>query len=167
MTEIMQTERLTLKPFCKEDAEALAAMLVHEDIRATYMIPELSTEEKKQRLVNRFFALSHDETHFVRGIYLDGTLIGFVNDVEMGEVMELGYVIHPAHWNRGYATEMLRAIIDHLEDMGVSCLKTGAFSENGASIRVMEKCGMMKTDETEIISYRGREHTCLYYEIKR
>ncbi len=44
-------------------------------------------------------------------------------------------------------------------------VKTGAFTENIASIRVMEKCGMRRFDETEEIEYRGKNHTCVYYEI--
>ena len=50
---------------------------------------------------------------------------------------------------------------------GFSAVKAGAFSENAASIRVMEKCGMTKTGETEQIEYRGKTHTCVYYAIER
>ena len=42
----------------------------------------------------------------------------------------------------------------------------GAFEENAASLRVMEKAGMQKLDKTEEIDYRGRLHRCVYYSMK-
>ena len=39
----------------------------------------------------------------------------------------------------------------------------GAFEENTASLRVMEKAGMEKLDITESIEYRGKVHNCVYY----
>ena len=39
----------------------------------------------------------------------------------------------------------------------------GAFEENRASLRVMEKCGMTLQPETEDIDYRGKIHRCVYY----
>ena len=97
-------------------------------------------------------------------------VVGFVNDVEMvnrhaGGYIELGYVIHPDCWGRGYATEMLGAVIGVMSGEGFATVRTGAFSENPASMRVMEKCGMQRIELTEEIEYRGQNHHCIYYEI--
>lgn len=79
-------------------------------------------------------------------------------------MIELGYVIHPAYQGKGYATEMLNAVLLDLKELGYIKVLAGAFEENIASIRVMEKCGMEKTDREEDIAYRGRKHHCVYYE---
>ena len=50
----------------------------------------------------------------------------------------------------------------NFNDISVRC---GAFSENTASIRVMEKAGMVREDFTEDIEYRGIMHHCVYYSI--
>lgn len=81
--------------------------------------------------------------------------------------MELGYVIHPSFWGMGFATEMLKAVIEMLLENGVSEIITGAFEENTASIRIMEKCGMRKTALEEDIAYQGRNHHCIYYSCKK
>ena len=113
----------------------------------------------------RIKELSENCTRLVYGIYLENELVGFMNDVEMDEGwVELGYVISPAHKNCGFATEALSALIDEAFRLGFSRVKTGAFSENAASMRVMEKCGMKKSSETEKIEYRGATHDCVYYE---
>lgn len=57
-------------------------------------------------------------------------------------VPEIGYWLGVPHWGRGYATEAVRALIDHaFGDLGVEALQAGARVTNPASRRVLEKCG--------------------------
>lgn len=74
-------------------------------------------------------------------------------------------MIHPAVQNRGYATEMLSAVIRELFRMGYSVVRACVFDDNAASRRVMEKCGMILTGRTDEIEYRGKIRHCLYCEI--
>lgn len=104
--------------------------------------------------------------HFVRGICAEDRLVGFLNDVSMeGGSVELGYVVHPAYQGRGYATAALKAAIAELFRMGFREVVAGAFSDNAASLRVMQKAGMTLTDKTEEIEYRGARHRCVCYSI--
>ncbi len=168
MITTIQTPRLTIDRLAPGDREALAYLLQNEEIKKTYMIPDFRDTEELDRMLARFFALSASPEHLMRGIYREGHLIGFVNDVELRDAcIELGYVIHPEHWGNGYATEMLRVVTDALWDRGFARVRAGAFAENPASLRVMEKCGMRRCAETEVISYRGADHTCIYYECSR
>lgn len=163
----LETKRLVLKPFEEKDDEALAAMLRSEEIGRTYMLPVFESHAQCQKLVRRFGELSRDDRHFVAGIYLENQLIGFVNDVEMTEKsVEMGYVIDPVHWNRGYATEALTGLIGYLHGRGGREIITGAFRENTASIRVMIKAGMTLMEKTDSIEYRGSVHECVYYVAK-
>ncbi len=165
MQTYRKTQRLEIGPMTDADQPALAVLLLDEQIKQTYMIPDFADEQALARMQRRFIALSQAGEHFVRGIYLDGSLIGFVNDVESdADSMELGYVIHPHYWGQGYATEMLTAVMDLLRQRGFQSVRAGAFLENPASIRVMEKCGMHRCLQTEQIEYRGRLHTCVYYK---
>lgn len=61
--------------------------------------------------------------------------------------VEIAYGLVPAAWGRGYATEAVTALVDHLR--GINLVVT-AFTEHGntASERVLQKCGFV----------RGREH---------
>ncbi len=167
MIDIITTQRLVIKPFGKEDREKLSELLMNEEIKKTYMVPDFPNQEALDKMVDRFVELSLSEKCFVRGIYLDRYLVGVVNNVEIkDDFIELGYAIHPAFWGRGIATEMLKAVIQELLDTRFSRIRTGAFCENVASTRVMEKCGMQKIEETEYVEYRGKKHLCVYYEIK-
>ncbi len=57
-------------------------------------------------------------------------------------VFELGFHLHRADWNGGYATEAARAVIAYARDtLGVGELFAGHHPENTASRRVLEKLG--------------------------
>lgn len=162
------TARLCLRPFREEDMEALYGLLTNEEIKKTYMIPDFPSREAADKMCRRFVDLSLDEGRFVRGIYLENGLIGFLNDVEMTEkTVEIGYVIHPLHWNRGYATEAVQGALAVLLDSGFDAVRAGYFEENEASGRVMEKAGMEKITYEDALEYRGKTHRCLYYEKRK
>lgn len=162
------TARLCLRSFREEDMEALYGLLTNEEIKKTYMIPDFPSREAADKMCRRFVDLSLDEGHFVRGIYLENRLIGFLNDVETTEkTVEIGYVIHPLHWNRGYATEAVQGALAVLLDSGFDAVRAGYFEENEASGRVMEKAGMEKITYEDALEYRGKTHRCLYYEKRK
>lgn len=160
----LKTKRLVLKPFSESSDSALGVMLRSDRIKQTYMLPDFENEQQCMGLVRRLRELSMDDSRFVAGIYLEDELIGFLNDVEIQDgSIELGYVIAPEHWNRGYATETLKAVCAFLLRRGFREVITGAFAENAASIRVMEKAGMTRQKREDTVEYRGKAHRCVYY----
>jgi RimJ/RimL family protein N-acetyltransferase len=55
---------------------------------------------------------------------------------------ELGYWLGVKHWGKGYATEAVRAMIDHIfADTDAEAIQSSARVTNPASRRVLEKCG--------------------------
>ena len=166
MYRTIRTGRLEIKPYKESDQADLIELLTNREIKKSFILPDFQTEEEIIRMVNKLQTFSCSNDHFERSIYLHDCLIGFVNDVEIeDDAIELGYVIHPVYHNKGYATEMLKAVIDELFRKGFSEIVTGAFDDNIASIQVMRKCGMSKTDKEEDIFYEGRKRHCVYYAI--
>ena len=165
---IIKTGRLVLKRIEDEDREPLLRMAADERIVKTYMIPDFVNQAQADAFFRRMQTLSDADTRFVYGIHLDGVLIGFLNDCELdGTKAELGYFIDPSYWNRGYATEALRAAIAELFRMGYKQVAAGYFDGNAASRRVMEKSGMHPTQDETVIVYRGASRRCLYCVINR
>ncbi len=166
MINVIKTKRLEIRAFGTHDFDKISELFSNDNIKKTYMIPDFENKKDWDKLVHCMIELSLSEHRFVRGIYLENELIGLVNDVDIQDGrIELGYVIHPDFWSKGYCTEMLKAVIQELLNRDFTIVKTGAFEENYASIRVMEKCGMRRTDESGTIEYRGMKHNCVYYEI--
>lgn len=162
------TTRLEIRPIGQADREAVLDLLTDKTVAKTYMLPDYQSRIEAEPLFQRLVLLSGDESRYVAGVYLDGAFIGMMNDVEIkGTQIEMGYAYLPAYYNRGYATEAFRGAISYLLDHGFTTVVAGAFSENPASLRVMEKCGMVKQDYTDEIEYRGNTHTCIYYAAQK
>lgn len=163
----IETERLVLKPYTEQDVDGLIELLTNPEVTRTFMVPDTDLPGMKklaEKLVE--FSQPEDTEHLEYGVYLDGKIIGFVNDCGAEEdAIEIGYVIHPRCQGHGYATEAVRAVLAELREMGFKKVAAEYFAENTASLRVMEKCGMRQTDRTDEEEYRGRRHSCRYCEI--
>lgn len=79
-------------------------------------------------------------------IEVDGHLVGAIGldllDGEKTGVGNVGYWIGVGFWDRGIATEALRALIEYAVDaFPIRRLQASVFGWNPASGRVLEKCG--------------------------
>ena len=162
------TERLIIRAICEGDREDMLALLYDSEIKKTYMIPDFESAEAAEKMLSAFMRLSNASDRYVGGVYFNDKLIGFLNDTEIsGKSIEMGYVISPEYKNRGFCTEALGGVINYLFSCGFDEVVCGAFEENGASIRVMQKCNMKLLDKTDEIEYRGKTHRCIYYSITK
>jgi [ribosomal protein S5]-alanine N-acetyltransferase len=68
----------------------------------------------------------------------------------VGPEVEAAYILRRDRWGRGYATEVLRAVLEigH-EQLGLERIVALAYLENDASRRVMEKTGMLADGTVE------------------
>ena len=166
---MIETERLVLKPFSYEDERVLSELFCDSDVKKTYLLPDFKDEDHLSKYFKRICEMSNSGKYYLFGIYLkeNGELLGIINDTERNEFesVEIGYALLPRYHNKGYATEAFCALIQYLKGLGYKRVEAGAFEENLASIRVMEKCGMTKMGRTENLQYRGKEHTVVYYSV--
>ena len=154
-----ETNRLIGRPFLQKDQASVIEILMDPTVKQTYMLPNFPTEEDAIKLFRRLMELSQGDDHYVVAICLGDSLIGWINDTEQqGSSIEVGYVIHPRYHGQGYMTEALKAAIADLFCKGYTEVKAGAFEENIASIRVMEKCGMIQQKHMDEIEYRSVMH---------
>ena len=71
--------------------------------------------------------------------------IGFVWYSTDNNAAELGYSFSREYWNRGYATQALRAVIDSVfSSLPLNRLEAQHDVRNPASGRVMQKCGLIQ-----------------------
>ena len=163
-----KTNRLTIRPMSVADKEDILDLITNEIVSKTYMFPAFESRAAAEPLFQRLVKLCEDENRYVAGVYLDERFIGMMNGVDIKDTqIEMGYAYLPAYYNQGFATEAFAGAIDYLFGCGFETVLAGAFEENPASMRVMEKCGMEKISFTEEIEYRGKIHNCLYYAITK
>ena len=159
---------MKLREFMESDWPRLAMLATSTEVNKTYMLPDFESVEKARPLFDRLMAMSKDEKRYVRAMEENGEFVGFCNDVERdGASVEIGYAMCPDIWGRGYATTALKLAIADLFELGFEQVVAGAFVENPASLRVMEKAGMAPIEKVDEIEYRGRTHTCVYRAISK
>ena len=72
-------------------------------------------------------------------------LLGLKLGSEKYKSAEVWYKIHMKFWNKGYATETLKAVINFaFNTLELHRIQAGCAVENIGSIRVLEKSGMIK-----------------------
>jgi len=173
----METERLTIREFVPADLGALHAIHASEDV-ARWLYEDPSTLEGdrarlERRIGNVRFGLSGDALGLAVERREDGTLVGdvslFLTSAEHRQG-ELGFIFHPRHHGRGYATEAAGTMLRELA-FGTFELHrvTGRAEErNVASLRVLEKLGMRREAhvvENELV--KGEWQSEIAYAILR
>jgi len=141
---VLETERLVLRAPRLADVKAIARLANDRRVAEnTARIPyPYHVDDAEQFLAGANRQVG--EATFV--ILREGELIGMCGVEPREGTAEIGYWIGVPHWNRGYATEAVRALIDHaFGDIEHDALQAGARVSNPASRRVLEKCGFQWT----------------------
>jgi RimJ/RimL family protein N-acetyltransferase len=81
-----------------------------------------------------------DDTSLKQTVVVDGQVAGSVTSFLREGVREVGYWLDRAYWGRGVATAALSAFLQ-LEKSRP--LYAGVARHNGASLRVLQKCGFV------------------------
>lgn len=148
----MRTERLLLRPFTDDDLDAFHAMFSSKEVvRYLYWEPR-TLDESREALerVKRMISFEGDAPGIRLAAVLpeSGTVVGDISLRRVSEEHrqgEVGYVIHPDHQGRGYATEGTAALIEvGFRDLGMHRIRASADARNAGSIRVMEHLGMRR-----------------------
>ena len=154
---------VSLRPVAEEDWEMFVELLTDEVVGRTYMVPDNIDAPLAEKIFLRYLERAEDPSRYVRVIWAGDTAVGVIHDVvsENGTV-ELGWALISRHHGKGYCTEAVRLAIRELRDLGYKTVTAGAFIENPASLRVMEKNGLKPIAFEEIIPYKGKDHLCVY-----
>ena len=145
---VLQTDRLVLRPVKWRDASDIFAYASDPEV-ARYVL----WEPHKSLSDSRAF-VGYARSLYRRGapgswvaeLRKTGHVIGTIGIVWYSDVnrsAEVGYSFAREHWNQGYATESLQAVIDAaFTALPLNRLEAQHDIRNPASGRVMEKCGM-------------------------
>jgi RimJ/RimL family protein N-acetyltransferase len=150
MTTIFETDRLVVREWRREEAEA-AFCIYGDPVVRKYLAgdADLRIEDSRAR-IDRFLSLYERFPGFGVWAVIErstGDVIGAVLllRLEKTEEYEIGYQFRQASWGQGYATEVARgAVVYAFDVVGLDRVVGVAFAENGASLRVLEKIGMIR-----------------------
>ena len=148
----LETERLLLRPFEEGDLEALHAIHSDESV-VRWLYNDVRTPEETRALLAHKIAgaaLRGEGEWLSAAVALreTGELVGDVSLLWASEAHrqgELGFVFHPSHQGKGYATEASRPMLAFaFEELGLHRVVGRLEPRNAGSARVLEKLGMRR-----------------------
>ena len=154
---VLETTRLTLRPWEPRDRVPFAMMNVHP--RTTLHFPHPITEDQSNVSFDRIMARQADEgmAFAVAERKSDGAFIGFIGIARMKDAgpgldgeMEIGWRLAPEHHGQGYATEGALAWLDHgFTAMSLPQILAWTAAPNLPSQAVMARIGMARAPELD------------------
>lgn len=144
MVEAITTERLVLRRARIEDVEAMHRIMRDPTaMRYWSTLPHESVEQTAE-WVRSMLAPPSGNDDFI--VTLNGEVIG-----KMGawQLPDFGYLLDPAHWGRGYASEALAAFLEHRRRCGSDFLTADTDPRNLPSIRLLQRHGFVETGRAE------------------
>lgn len=156
LTRPLRTDRLTLRPATRADADATWAYRRLDGVSRWLTSRPDDAEEYREHFadparlaVTAVIQLGHDPAGPVIGDLMlrreDAWGQREVEDQAVGTRAEIGWSLHPAHTGHGYATEAVRELLRvAFEDHGLRRVVANCFYDNEPSWRLMERLGMRR-----------------------
>ena len=149
-TNIIETERLILRPFRSEDAPVMFRNWAGDREVPKYLTWNVHRSvADTENVVNMWVAQYNDIKTYNWVIVLKeiGEPIGSIGVCRLYENIdgaEIGYCIGKPWWGKGIMTEAYHEVLRYLfEEVGFHRIESSHAVPNPASGRVMEKCGLL------------------------
>ena len=148
-TKKIETQRLVLRQFTPEDAEAMFRNWASDPEVTKYLTWPAHADPGVSRWVTEGWVSHYKEENFYQWAIVPkelGEPVGSISAVKVDEDaqwVEIGYCIGKAWWRQGFVSEALNAVMDFFfEQVGVLRIQARHDPRNPNSGAVMRKCGM-------------------------
>ncbi len=141
--ETIQTNRLSLRGFQKEDARL--AISIWNDPEMGEYLPDEAMEKIDEAYLKEIEALPEDEEccYMIAELQATHERVGTCSFIpsEDGKVYDIAYCVHRKYWRNGYATEMAGGMVDYARHHGAARVTVRVNRENAASNAIARKLG--------------------------
>ena len=169
---ILETPRLTLRPFLDRDAEDVYAYAKDPRVGPAAGWPPHTSVENSLEIIRtvfsapNVFALEDKQSAAVIG---SAGFVGRHRTELPGPDEELGYALSPQFWGRGLMSEAARELIRFgFEDLGLHTIWCNHYDGNERSRRVIEACGFChQFSQEEAVELMGERRMTHYYALSR
>ena len=174
-TQTIKTKRLTLRPFCIEDVQAVFNNWASDSEVTKFLRWTAHTDISTTKRVLESWVSDYSRKNFYQWAIVPSDLgepIGCIGVVEQDDrisMVHIGYALGKKWWNKGYMSEALEAVIEFFfTQVGVNRIESQHDPNNIGSGRVMQKCGMIfeGTKRQADFSNKGIVDACMYAILK-
>jgi RimJ/RimL family protein N-acetyltransferase len=145
----LETKRLLIRPWQKEDHEPFAGFNADAAVRQFYY-PALLTRAQSDEIIEQ--CMQHLSEHGFGFLALErksdrelvgGAGLSWTNDVPGGPRVELGWILGEPYWRQGFASEASIAWFDHAWSIGLDEIVGYTSAINTPSRALMTSLGMI------------------------
>ncbi|KAA0549938.1 GNAT family N-acetyltransferase [Bacillus sp. BGMRC 2118] len=169
---VLTTDRLQLRRITLEDKENVFAYFSDDLVTRYFGIDNFTKMEEAEAIINAFNNGFEQKQAIRWGIALKETdeligSIGFHNISKNNARVEVGYEITRKEWNKGYATEALKAVINFLfNDACFNRIGATIRPENEASKQLVRKLGFQEEGTLQDYQFtRGNFHDLMMFSL--
>ena len=151
---MLETQRLILRPWKSEDAEALYEYAKDPAIGPPAGWPPHTSVENSREIIRDVFSAPETYAVCLKGGKPIGSiglkLKGHTDMTDRADECELGYWIGKPFWGQGLIPEAAEEMLRHaFEELGMRAVWCGYYEGNTKSRRVQEKLGFVHCYTTE------------------
>ena len=149
-----RTERLLLRPAREDDLERLHAMLSDARAMAYWSCPPHTEIEQSRNWLQTMINIRlPDGEDFI--VEHQGELIGKAG---LWRFPEIGFIFHPDHWGRGFASEALGFVFARAFDVhGLPKVDADVDPRNESSLKLLGRLGFRETGRAERTWHVGHQ----------
>src|SRR6218665_175530 len=147
---ILRTKRLVLRQLVPADAPDLFRLRAHEGTNLYLDRDVPKSVEEMEKMIATITETYNKNEGITWAITLgnENKLIGtagFWRIDKTNHRAEIGYMLHPDHWQKGIITEALKAVLDHgFREIKFHSVEANLNPDNEASRKTIEKQGFVK-----------------------
>ena len=165
----LETERLTLRPYCMQELENYFALKSSTEVWKYSTTSPVTDKTQAQVLLQGVIDGWHKEKVGFCALYEKGTQsfigeAGILTFQQRANRCVIGYNLLPDFWGQGYGTEIAKALLHYaFETMQAERVEALAMCKNVASCRVLEKAGLLREGVLRHFSKVGNEYFDVAY----
>ncbi len=150
----LETQRLVLREFQREDYRELAPILANPQVMQFSLTGIISIPQTQEKIES--FITEYEKNGFSKWAVIfkeSNELIGYcgiaIEQIDNKQEKEIGYRLDPRFWGKGFATEAAATAIQYgFEQFKFPYILGIVEQANTASVRVLRKLGMRYERET-------------------
>jgi len=164
---ILESKQLYLREFTYNDADDYFRLNSDADVMKYIKPPETDINVIKENIkkIHKYYLKNPGLGDWACFEKESNEFIGFFElaHLDNTEEVEVGYRLHKKYWNKGYATEMTKVLIDYgFNKMGLEQIVGITHPENIASQKVLLKSGLTYVKDAVFYGFLDK-----YYAIEK
>lgn len=166
----LESPRLLLRPFCREDAPAMFQNWASDEAVCRYLTwrPHSSQALTQQMIAS--WCKGYQRGDFLHWCLVEKSsrqpigMLGVTKACRQEGWAEMGYCLGRAWWGKGYAREALEQAVAYLAGLGFRQLQASCQAGNTASAALLVRCGFVAAGSSEDgTNYWGKRCKLLHF----